>query len=234
MFLKGSNWNGWTDRQWEVVPKRRGTRVKSSGTSIGLDPRDWQTIIIVWSQWMGWKWCSKHGVKINRLFFTQGFVGQQIYLKKYPKPYLPYTVYTMHTSYVCAYLICLQAKACAIVTMYRNRKWHPGQPYSLNSTQRHLYSYCPAINDSRSRASVSYVTPHLWPIWRHIQVVVTWLETAKSSSNTQCASKTRYNENSRRVSFDNEPAATIFIQVSHFSCRWEGVCGGARESALQW
>ena len=31
--------------------------------------------------------CGKHGVKINRLFFTQGFVGQQIDLKKYSKPY---------------------------------------------------------------------------------------------------------------------------------------------------
>ena len=86
MFLEGSNWNGWVDRQWEVVPKRRDTRVKSSCTCVGLDPRDWQTII-VWSQWKGWKWCGKHRVKINRLFFTQGFVGQQIDLKQYSKPY---------------------------------------------------------------------------------------------------------------------------------------------------
>ena len=78
MFLEGSNWNGLTDKQREVVPKRRGARVKSSCTSIGLDPRDWQTIIVVWSQWMGRKRCGKHEVKINRLFFTQGFVGQQI------------------------------------------------------------------------------------------------------------------------------------------------------------
>ena len=49
IFLKGSNWTGWTERQRKVVPKRRGIRVKSSSTSIGLDPRDWQTIIIVWS-----------------------------------------------------------------------------------------------------------------------------------------------------------------------------------------
>ena len=27
-------------------------------------------------------------MEINRLFFTQGFVGQQIDLKKYSKPYL--------------------------------------------------------------------------------------------------------------------------------------------------
>ena len=87
IFLEGSNWAGWTDRQQEVVPKRRGTRVKSSSTSIGLDPREWQTIIIVWSQWTGRNRCSKHGVKINRLFFTQGFAGQQIDLKKYSKPY---------------------------------------------------------------------------------------------------------------------------------------------------
>ena len=81
IFLEGSNWNVWTDRQREVVPKRRGTRVKSSSTSIGLDPRDWQTIIIVWSQWTGRNRCSQHGMKINRLFFTRGFVGQQIDLK---------------------------------------------------------------------------------------------------------------------------------------------------------
>ena len=45
IILEGSNWTGWTDRQWEIVPKRWGTRVKSSSTSIDLDPRDWQTII---------------------------------------------------------------------------------------------------------------------------------------------------------------------------------------------
>ena len=83
IFLEGSNWTGWTDRQQEVVPKR----VKSSSTSIGLDPRDWQTIIIVWSQWTGRNRCSQHGMKINRLFFPQGFVGQQIDLNKYSKPY---------------------------------------------------------------------------------------------------------------------------------------------------
>ena len=110
MFPKGSNWNGWMERQWEVVPKRQGTRVKSSCTSIGLYPRDWQTIInqsnfysanipskarlsgtkiiiVVWCQWTGRKRCGKHGVKINRLFFTQGFVGQQIDLKQHSKPY---------------------------------------------------------------------------------------------------------------------------------------------------
>ena len=77
IFLEGSKWAGWTDRQREVVPKRWGTRLKSYSTSIGLDPRDWQ-IIIVWSQWTGRNQCSQHGMKINRLFFTQGFVGQQI------------------------------------------------------------------------------------------------------------------------------------------------------------
>ena len=30
---------------------------------------------------------GKHGVKINRLFFTQGFVGQQLDLRQYSKPY---------------------------------------------------------------------------------------------------------------------------------------------------
>ena len=47
VFLEGSNWTGWTNRQWEAVPKRWGTRVKSSSTSIGLDHRDWQAIIVV-------------------------------------------------------------------------------------------------------------------------------------------------------------------------------------------
>ena len=58
-----------------LFQKRQGTRVKSSSTSIGLDPRDWQTIIVVWSQWTGRNRCGKHGVKINELFFTWGFVG---------------------------------------------------------------------------------------------------------------------------------------------------------------
>ena len=87
IFFDGRNWNGWTDRQRQNVPKRRGTRVRSSCTSIDLDPRDWHTIIIVWSQWTGRNRCGQHGGKINRLFFTQGFVGQQIYLEKYSKPY---------------------------------------------------------------------------------------------------------------------------------------------------
>ena len=87
IFLKGSNWAGWTDRQRQVVPKRWGTKVKSSSTCIGLDPRDWQTVIIVWSQWTGRNRCGKHGVKINRLFFPQGFEGQQIDLKQYSTPY---------------------------------------------------------------------------------------------------------------------------------------------------
>ena len=71
IYLQDSNWTGWTDWQWEVVPKRPGTRVKSFSTSIGLDPRDWQTIIIAWSQWTGRNRCGKHGVKINRLFFSR-------------------------------------------------------------------------------------------------------------------------------------------------------------------
>ena len=75
------------NRQREVVPKRQGTRVKSSCTCVGLDPRDWQTIITVWSQWTGCKLCSKYSMEINRLFCMQGFVGQQIDLKQYSKPY---------------------------------------------------------------------------------------------------------------------------------------------------
>ena len=70
------------DRQREVVPKRRGTRVNSSCTCAGLGPGDWQTTTFIQSQWLGWEWCSKHGVEISRLFFTQGFVGQQIDFKQ--------------------------------------------------------------------------------------------------------------------------------------------------------
>ena len=43
MFLEGSNWNCWTDRQREFVPRRRGTKVKCSCNCVGLDPGDWQT-----------------------------------------------------------------------------------------------------------------------------------------------------------------------------------------------
>ena len=71
MFLEANNWNGCTDRQRQVVLKRWGTRVKSSCASVGLDPRDRQTYSFVWSQWTGWEWCSKHGVRINRLFTNQ-------------------------------------------------------------------------------------------------------------------------------------------------------------------
>ena len=85
MFLEGDNWNGWTDRQRDVVLKRQGTRVKSS--CVCLDPRDWQTIIVVWSQLTGWKWCGKHGVKVNRLNLPQGIVGKQTDLEKSAKLY---------------------------------------------------------------------------------------------------------------------------------------------------
>ena len=46
---------------------------KALAPVLGLDPRDWQTIIIVWSQRTGGNRCSQHGMKINRLFFTQGY-----------------------------------------------------------------------------------------------------------------------------------------------------------------
>ena len=85
MFLEGINWNGWMDRQWHIVPKRRGTRVKCSSTWIGLDSGDRQTNSPVWSLRMGREWCSKHGVKIDRLFFMNSFVGQQTDLEQYSK-----------------------------------------------------------------------------------------------------------------------------------------------------
>ena len=77
MFLEGSNWNGWTDRRWQVVPERRGTRVKSPWTCVGLNTRDRQTNSFAWSQWTGREWWGKHGVKMNRLLFMKRFVGQQ-------------------------------------------------------------------------------------------------------------------------------------------------------------
>ena len=46
-----------------------------------------QLYSFVWSQWTGWEWCGKHGVKTNRLFFTQGFVGEQTDVEQYSKPY---------------------------------------------------------------------------------------------------------------------------------------------------
>ena len=36
------------------------------------------SITFLQSQWVGWEWCGKHGVEVNRLFFMQDFVGQQI------------------------------------------------------------------------------------------------------------------------------------------------------------
>ena len=75
--LGGCNWGGWTDKQWEVVPKAKGTSVKCPRACVGLDPMDQQSDSFVWSLWAGWEWCSKQGVKINRLFFTKNFVDQQ-------------------------------------------------------------------------------------------------------------------------------------------------------------
>ena len=48
-FFKGCNWSGWTERQQEVAPKRRGTRVKCSCTCTGLDLRDRQADSFLWS-----------------------------------------------------------------------------------------------------------------------------------------------------------------------------------------
>ena len=79
------NWTRFSSSNQSI--NQSGTRVKSSCICVGLDPRDWQTIIVVWYQWMGYKWCGKHGVRINRLFFKQGFVGQQLGLKQCSKSY---------------------------------------------------------------------------------------------------------------------------------------------------
>ena len=59
--------NGWMERNIvRLFQRDKGIRVKISCTCVGLDPREWQTIFVVWSQWKGWEWCGKHGVKINR------------------------------------------------------------------------------------------------------------------------------------------------------------------------
>ena len=87
MFLEGNNWNGWTDRQWHIVPERQGIRVKSSCACVRLDPGDSQTDSFAWSQWTGWEWWGKHGGKINRLLFIKRFLGQQPDLEQYSKFY---------------------------------------------------------------------------------------------------------------------------------------------------
>ena len=85
MFLAGSNWNVWIDRQQAVVAGRRGTRVKSSCTCVGLDPRDRQANCFAWSQWMAWESCGKLGVKISTLLLMKHNVGQQTDLEQYSK-----------------------------------------------------------------------------------------------------------------------------------------------------
>ena len=72
-FLQGSNWNSWTDRQWEVVPKRRGTGVKSSCTCFGLDLRDRQTIIVVWSPVNGMEVMRQAWSEDKQAVFHAGF-----------------------------------------------------------------------------------------------------------------------------------------------------------------
>ena len=67
MFLEGINWNGWTDRQQEVVPKRRGARVKWSGTCVGLDPGNQQNDSHVSYLWTAWEWWGKHWVKMSNI-----------------------------------------------------------------------------------------------------------------------------------------------------------------------
>ena len=84
MFLKSSNWNGWMDRQLEVVQRDEAQKWKAL-TRVLILTLGTETSNIVWSQWIGWKWLVNHGVKINRLFFMQGFVGQQT--EQYSKPY---------------------------------------------------------------------------------------------------------------------------------------------------
>ena len=82
-FLEGCNWSGWMERQRAAVPKTRGATVKCTCTCtcIGLDPRDQHTKSFVWSQWTGWEWWGRHGVKLNRLFFKRVLYADKLILK---------------------------------------------------------------------------------------------------------------------------------------------------------
>ena len=44
-------------------------------------------LVNVQSEWVGWKWYGKLGVKGKRLYFMKHLLGQQINLEQYSKPY---------------------------------------------------------------------------------------------------------------------------------------------------
>ena len=87
MLLQAFSWSGWMDKQLKVVSKRKGMRVTRSGTCIDLDPSNQQSDSLVWSQCVRWEWWGNHWVKINRLFFTKTFLGQQTDLEHDSKFY---------------------------------------------------------------------------------------------------------------------------------------------------
>ena len=166
IFLEGSNWTGWTDRQRQVVPKRRGTRVKSSSTSIGLDPGDWQTITIVWSHWKGRNRCSQHGMEINRLFFTQGFVGKQIDLKKYSKPYWQPMKRTKQWNTVSKWRrVCHQADRLILYTL------KPSEVNVSNTIQR-LLSVIDVLLTDRHRQIVKWMVQNYQHTFHQMQIFI--------------------------------------------------------------
>ena len=84
----GCKWNGRTDRQRGIVPKRRGARVKSSCSCVGLHPRDrhndyqsaykkFHSTVTYWP--LPWsEWCKN--VFANALVFSRFIIAIQFCL----------------------------------------------------------------------------------------------------------------------------------------------------------
>ena len=75
MSPKGCNWDGWTDRFGEAVLKEG---LQTRNACVGLDPRNRQSDILVWSQRMGWEWYGKHEVRDKQIVFHKEFSMRQI------------------------------------------------------------------------------------------------------------------------------------------------------------
>ena len=70
---KGGKRGDRVDRQYKVVPKRRGARAEGPCTSVGPD----LSVFSDWSQWAWWKRSGNHGANVNSFFFLKSLVGQQ-------------------------------------------------------------------------------------------------------------------------------------------------------------
>ena len=65
------------DRQWEVFPKRRSTRVNCSCTCVGLGTLGTDRVILLFDlSERNESDEGNHSVKITYSFFAKGFVGQ--------------------------------------------------------------------------------------------------------------------------------------------------------------